>query len=313
MDEEKVGAHYAVSSLFESYPETARIYSFTVDQLERQVLSAGNARLALGRARVRFEITRRSDEVTYGVLHLGDHNLNCGVRKYQGPEPYQELIKDMREAFDRAEFPQIIRLMDRHFGESHYSLKNLFKDEQRRVLDQILATTRDDIHNSYRLITDRYAPLLRFLADLPAPAPTALRLAHEFVVNSELRRQFDHGVPDAERLQSLLHEAEVSKVALDKEVLAYAFKAHLDRVVDRWQNDLESLDWIQQLTSLTTLLQKLPFEVNLWKPQNVYFTLKNAVYSRAKLRADEGDNAARVWLQQFTQLGEQLGFRSEAA
>jgi hypothetical protein len=310
MDREKVGAHYAVSSLFETYPETARIYSYTVEQEDRQVYSAGNARLALGRARVRFEVTHNADVITYGVLHMGDHNLNCGVRRYQGPEEYERLVKEMRESFDRADFPATIRLMDRHFGESHYSLKYLFRDEQRRILDQILAATRDDIHNTYRLMTDRFTPLLRFLADIRAPAPPALRLAHEFVMNSELRRQFDNDVLDIERVQALLQESEAEKVALDLDSLAYGFKAHLDRLVDRWQDTPQETELTQQFLLATELLQTLPFEVNLWKPQNVYSVMKRTVRTEVETGVEEGDESAQAWLTVFDRIGEHLGFQS---
>jgi len=311
MDRERVGAHFAVSSLFESYPETAKIYSYTVEQEDRQVFTVGNARLALGRARVRFEVTRNSDVISYGVLHLGDHNLNCGVRHYQGPEAYAELVREMRETFERADFPGVIRLMDRDFGESNYSLKNLFRDEQRRVLDQILAATREDIKNTYRQISDRYAPLLRFLADIHAPAPPALRLAHEFVVNSEMRDQFGLEVLDVERIQSLLQEAEARNVVLDHDTLAYAFKAHLDNLVDRWKGEPEDAEVMRQFNVATELLQLLPFEVNLWRPQNVYFTVKGGTLAAMKDRAAAGDAAARLWVERFLVLGEQLGFRTE--
>jgi len=48
MTREKVAAHYAISSLFESYPEVAQIYKFTVKQEDRQLFTAGHARLAIG-------------------------------------------------------------------------------------------------------------------------------------------------------------------------------------------------------------------------------------------------------------------------
>src|SRR5256885_12283306 len=48
-----------------------------------------------------------------------------------------------------------IRVMDRHFGQTSYSLKSLFKDEQRRILNEILASAREDLEGRFRLITDR--------------------------------------------------------------------------------------------------------------------------------------------------------------
>ncbi len=76
MTRESVAAHYAISSLFESYPEEARIYSFIVRQEDRQLFTAGNARLAIGRIKVTFAVTRAADVLTYAVVHMGDHNLN---------------------------------------------------------------------------------------------------------------------------------------------------------------------------------------------------------------------------------------------
>src|SRR5262249_3435680 len=156
MNRESVGAHYAISSLFVSYPEKARIFSYTVEQQEREFFSMGGARLAVGRVRVVFEITRNCDVISYGVLHTGGHNLSCGVRYDPGDEAYARALAELREAFERVDFPQLIRLLDRHFGESHYTLKNLFRDEQRRVLQQVMATTHEDLRHTFHRLTDRY-------------------------------------------------------------------------------------------------------------------------------------------------------------
>ena len=123
VDREKLGAHFAVSSLFEEYPDKGRIYSCTFEQQHRQVLTAGKAKLIIGRSKVTFDITRASDVLSYAALHLGDHNVNGGVRFFRGEEAFQQLVTEFTEAFNRADFPQVIRLMDKHFGESYYSLQ----------------------------------------------------------------------------------------------------------------------------------------------------------------------------------------------
>src|SRR5690606_37795367 len=130
---------------------------------DRQTFVAGNARLVIGRLKATFEITRNSDVLSYGVLYLGEHHINCGVRHYQGLESYEAMSREMQEAFDRADFAQVIRVMDQRFGESNYTLAHLFKDEQRKVLNQIFANAREDLHDTIKHITERYTPLQRFL------------------------------------------------------------------------------------------------------------------------------------------------------
>jgi alpha-amylase/alpha-mannosidase (GH57 family) len=313
IDREKVGAHYAVSSLFETYPERARIYSFTIEQEDRRHYTAGHARLAIGRCKVIFEITRNHDTITYAVLHWGDHHLNCGVRHFQGIEAYETMAREIKEAFDRADFWQIVRLMDQHFGESNYSLKSLFRDEQRKIVNQILTSTRDEVYNSFRAVTDRYTPLMRFLADVGAPPPTALQTAAHFVLNSELRQQFESEKMDLERVRHLLAECERDKVPMNTEVLAYALKGHLDRVGVRFEKAPEDVDFLRYFTAVAQLARDIPFEVNLWKTQNGYFRMLGSIYPEMRRRAAEGDETARQALELFRALGDYLGFEVKEA
>jgi len=310
MTREKVAAHYAISSLFESYPEEARIYSFIARQMDRQVFTAGHSRLVIGTVKITFVITRVSDIFHYVVVHMGDHNLNCGICAQLNPEAYQKLAGELRGAFERADFPELIRLTDKNFGETHYSIRNLFRDEQRKVLNQILTTTREEIHNTYRLLTDRYATLTRFLNDLHVPPLSSLAPATEFVLNSELCRQFENGHADPERVKSLMDEVHVTKAALDADALAFAIKKHLDRMSDQLLKSPEDLDTLQRLSVSAGLARTLPVQVNLWKSQNIYDQLSGAKLKEMRGRADD---KSKAWVETFLTLGRQLDFQVQAA
>jgi hypothetical protein len=212
----------------------------------------------------------------------------------------------MRGAFERADFPDLIRLADKHFGETHYSIKDLFRDEQRKVLNQILAATLDEIHNTYRLLTDRYAPLSHFLEDLLVPPLNALAPATEFVLNSELRRQFDNGHLDPERVKSLLHELRSAKAALDANTLAYAVRKHLEQLSEELLKSPEDPDLLRRFSQSAGLLGTLPLQVNLWKPQNTYDQLRATRLPEMEAR---GDDKAKAWVKYFLTLGQRLGFQ----
>ncbi len=309
MTREKVAAHYAISSLFEAYPEAARIYSFIARQMDRQLFTAGSASLALGSVKIIFVVTRMSDVFQYVVANLGDHNLTCGIRSGLSQDEFRKMDQALQEAFERADFPELIRLTDRHFGEAHYCIKNLFRDEQHKVLNQILTTTREKIHNTYRLLTDRYATLTRFLNDLHVQPLKALVPATEFLLNSELRRQFENGHTDAERVKSMIAEVQTNKAMLDKESLAYAVKKHLDNLSKEFENSTEDFEVLRRISASATVKQSLPLSVNLWKPQNIYDQLFKSKYPEMQKRDDE---KSRAWVQVFLALGRQLGFHVQA-
>ncbi len=302
---EAVGAHYAISSLVESYPEEAKIYSYLIKQEDRHFWTSGAVKLAVGRIKVTFEITRNSDMIFYGALYMGGHNLNCGVQLFTSQDDYNKLVEETRTAFEHADFPEIIRVLDRHFGQGHYSIKNLFRDEQFKVLGQILTTTREDIYNSYKSITDRYAPLAHFLNDIHMPPLHSLAPAVEFVINAELQKQFENGHLDAERVKSLVAQAKSTNAAIEKDALAFTVKKHFDRLSEEFLKSPEDLEILQRFSNSAGLLPVLPVTVNLWKAQNVYDQLRSTVFPHIEERAN---GKAAPWKEKFLTLGEQLGF-----
>src|SRR5262245_20876313 len=60
VDRKSVAAHYALSSIFETYPTHTRVYCYSVDQEDFEVDEAGNSRLAVGRVRITSEVTTQS-------------------------------------------------------------------------------------------------------------------------------------------------------------------------------------------------------------------------------------------------------------
>jgi len=155
----RAGAHYAISSLFEEYPDTIKISCYTAENELYDLSEAGMQRLAVGRARVNSDITGEECTIGFAVLHLGDHNIIGGVREYMGDEPFSLMRQEIQNAFGRSDVPDVIRLMDTHFETHNYSLWHLFRDEQRKVLGQILESTLNEVEASFRQIYERSFPI----------------------------------------------------------------------------------------------------------------------------------------------------------
>src|SRR5262249_17866931 len=52
--------------------------------------------------------------------------------------------------------------------------------------------------------------------------------------------------------------------------------------------------------------RSLPFPVNLWTAQNIYFELRNTAFAEMQKRGTTGDEAAHRWLETFVALGDKL-------
>jgi alpha-amylase/alpha-mannosidase (GH57 family) len=306
VDLHKVGAHYAVSSLFESYDDQANIFCYQVDREEYRLLPAGKKRLALGRARITSEITRESADVTFGVLHFGDHNVSGGIREFRGQESYESLAAEMSEIFAGADFPEIIRAVDRNFGAGVYSLKLLFRDEQRKILDMILAATMTDIDGVYRQLYMQNASLMRFLSDIGYPASKSFHAAAELALNGELKRAFQAETLDIDAIRGTLYEAEGVKISLDGAGLGYTLRKSIERMMHAFRENPDDIVLLAQIDAAVEMGNSLPFEVTFWKTQNLYWEMLETVLTEYRSRAALGDEVAGEWVRLFSSLGSKL-------
>ena len=306
VDIEKLAGHYAISSLFENYGEKTGIYCYDVDREQYSLEAEGKLRLATGRARFSSEITRESATMSFGVLHLGDHNVTGGVRHSDEPRPYEELKARLIDCFSKADTAAVIRILDEEFHEHSYSLSSLFRDEQRKIVGLLLNDSLTSAAAAYRNIYENQAPLIRFLNSLNIPVPAAFKAAADVAINSQLRQAFERPDLDADNIQSYLKEAATSRVPLDTTTLEFTFRKRLEEQAARFAEHPDDMENLQRFRKQLELAQTLPFLVTLWEVQNIsYAPLMKAIEER-RLAAENNDPEATTWMKELTALRDGL-------
>jgi alpha-amylase/alpha-mannosidase (GH57 family) len=309
VDLEKVGAHYAVSSLFEEYVQNTRIYCYDVEKMDYRASRQGKLRAVLGQASVTSEITWESDQVTFGVLYLADHSVIGGVRKVQGSEAYRTLDLELDHALLSGDLAELVRLIDKNFSSGTYTLRLLFRDEQRKILGIILEEATNEARAMYRNFHDEHAHLIRFVTDLGVPLPRRFRLAVDFTLNSDLLDAFSADEVDLKKSREILEEIKRTGVTPDAVTLEFALRRTIERLFTRFvANPLEPA-LLQRLQETIALVLTLPFQVRLWEAQNTYYSMMRGIAGEVRERAERGDAEAQAWLDGFVMLGEALKVR----
>jgi alpha-amylase/alpha-mannosidase (GH57 family) len=309
LDLKKVCAHYAVSSLFESYGKEASIFCYKVEQENYQTFELEKAKLAVGRVRLASEITTESARFCFGVLYWGDHNLSCCVRECHEKETYETLLDEIAKGLGEGDFQEALRVLENHLGPSTYSLKSLFQDEQRKILDAILHSTLTDAEEVYRQLYKRNISLLRFLKDLGTPPPKVLYSAAEFVLNAGLRRAFEQEILDFELIESLLEEAKLAGVTLHAASLEMVLRRRIEKVAERLSANPTEHRLLKELRTVIDILSSLPFKVNTWKVQNMCHDMLQSTYANLQKRAEAGEESLREFVNDFMVLSKKLSIR----
>jgi hypothetical protein len=234
--------------------------------------------------------------MTFAVVHLGDHNIAAGVLRSENGK-YESMKRDFQEAFSRADIPEVLRALDRHFGKTIYSLRSLFGDERRKILDQLLETSLRDAENAYRQIYDRHAPLLRYLGASGIDRPKILGHTAEFVVNANLQAELQADPFDPARVQALIDQAKAEKIPLDSAGLGFALEKSIIQQMERFCDQAESLELLRRVSNSVQMAAHLQLPVNLWRVQNIYWEMAHREFPKAR-------NAQ--WRVSFLTLGEKL-------
>jgi alpha-amylase/alpha-mannosidase (GH57 family) len=268
---DKVTGHYAVSGLFETYGDQTRIYCYDVAREEYSVETEGRVRMAVGRARVRSEITTEETRLGFAVLHLGDHNVTGGVREFQRENHFHELCDELRQAFAQVDTAQVIRILDEHFHKSTFSMRSLFRDEQRRIIALLLQDTLSTATASFRSMYENQAPLIRFLSALEVPVPSAFVSVAAIALNGQLQQALERPDIDPAAVQALLREAELNHVQLDVTTLEYTVRKRLEAQAAIFAQRSDDLEALKRLHSLLDMAAGLPFHVGLGAVQEMSF------------------------------------------
>jgi len=308
---EQVAAHYAISSVFSSFSEETDLFCYHVRRTSYEIHTSGRGRLALGRAHIASSITGQQQSFSFAVLHFGDQNITAAVKPYEEADAgaFDAFASQAADAVQRALFPEVIRLLDRFYGHVDYSLTSLFTDEQRRIVQLILNSTLWDIETSLTTIYEDHASLLHFLSQAGLPKPPALTLAAGFAVNAGLRRALEGDPMDPAVLRSFLSLAKADQVPLETATLSYLADQRMKRAMIELQMSSGSLEMLDRALALARILVELPFELNLWQAQNIWYEiLRTSTYGLTALHADE---RAR-WERDFSDLGRCLSIDCSA-
>ncbi|MBE9126207.1 MULTISPECIES: DUF3536 domain-containing protein [unclassified Coleofasciculus] len=180
----QVAAHYAITSLFASYPQHERVYCYDAHQLDYQLQRMGSLTLGVGHLQLTSQITWESANLVFAVLHLGGWDFHCCIQPFAGRRSYNELKDKVFEALKQASAAHTILAMNEMFGAQSFSLQNLFAEERHRIMRLLSKETLTRLDQLYtQVYRDNYGVLMAFHRD-DLPVPKELQVAAEIALSN---------------------------------------------------------------------------------------------------------------------------------
>lgn len=293
IDLSNVAAHFAISSLYKAYGDETQIFCYNIKNLKQNSYESGKVKLILGQVFVSSNITLEEAHLNYGVIHFGDQNLNCSVKYFSNEEDFSLAETEITNIFSRGEIINVVKLFEKFFGPETYSIRNLFRDEQRNIINKILEATLLESDAAYRQLYDHYSPMIDFLVDINIPIPRELKMVAEYSIKTEIKQLLRKKAVNYEKIITLIDKLKKLSISLDQNEIELLLKMKIQKFVMNFKANYKNIRTMNRLINLITFLNITGFRLDLWKAQNIVFSVAK------KIDVNTEDSK---WLAQFDKL-----------
>ncbi len=309
-DLEKITAQGTILSLFSKQgpdSQTKQRYGccFIIADKEIKKHDAGKFRLVISQTTTTSQITL--DEATFAcvAIWLGDHNVSCGVKPLFNEEKFKLITDELLSSFDKGEINETILLLPKYF-ENTYSLKDVFRDEQIRIVNSIFQEALENATKLYEIIYRDNSALLHFLNEINIPSPKPFEVAAEIAINDQIKKLLLSPEINTEAFHGIVEESKRFDITLDLNQIAYEASKKIVKELHNVSVNPPDIRQIEKIEDFLVALKELPLTLELWQIQNIAFNITENKY---KTLSDKQDDFSKSWVLAYRKLCNLIGIR----
>ncbi|MGB9081755.1 MAG: glycoside hydrolase, partial [Desulfuromonadaceae bacterium] len=192
-----------------------------------------------------------------------------------------------------------------------YSIKDLFRDEQRHILNLIISGTLQEFEDKFITLYENSKSLMGFLRETGMPVPHRFMTTAETALNLKLQKMFASETVDLGSLGEDIDEINNWNIDVDTVTLEFIIRRRLEGAMTALREEPESSQLVDEVLHLVESIAALPVEVNLWQTQNIYWDMLQS--RTADIHSDTGGPASgNTWSEAVRNLGQLLFFNTPA-
>jgi hypothetical protein len=124
-----------------------------------------------------------------------------------------------------------------------------------------------------------------------------------FLMNIDLRRALEAETVNTKELERLAQSVKMWHFEIDRPALSFIANNKINALITRCEEEPQVIGHLEFLKKVLQILRTLPFELNLWKAQNIYFSIYRNNAKEMIERASSADPGAKEWISLFKDIG----------
>ena len=314
----QIASLWAISSLFHELEDEENVYCYTLTKHAYKKVQKGNSAFVIGHIEVKSKITLVRHNLVFALMQYSGGDFHCAIKPYTDELEFNKIKTNMIKTFMMSPLTETIRALDEYFGKEYYTLKDIFIEERRKILQIML---RGKLKKFAAIYEDMYEAGKSSIYHLQT---LGLKIPDEFKISAgyALSRKFNdliagsNGFIDEDIIQQaadINFEAGKMGVTMDKTPSNEIFAKKLLQNINRLVHSFE----IQQADAVLDLfyqIEQLELQIDIAEAQNTYF---NKIYHRIGdlIKTDETKAAKRNNIRKFVimllDIGDKLNMNTD--
>ena len=306
----QIACLWAISSIYQDFEDEENIYCYLVDKKDYQKIQKGTSTFVLGHIEVTSRITMQCSKLVFALIQYADGDFHCALREYSDENEYKNLKQNLTRVFLLEPITEIIRALDEYFGKDYFTLKDIFFEERRNILQLLLRGRISKFAQVYQDLYTEGKGSIYQMQELGVNPPEEFKIAAKYALSKKYNDIVTStgGLVDATDLQAIEainFEANALDIKLDKGISNKIFAKKLEQNINRLAYSLE-MQQADVVLDLFDYIEKMNLEIDISEAQNTYYT---RIYHRIGEIAEAGKVNNRSSEKQFAQMLLDIGDR----
>ena len=272
----QVASLWAISSLYQDFEDEEDVYCYSITRNDYQKVQKGNSNFVVGHIELRSRITLQKSNLMFALMQYSGGDFHCAIKEYSDDMEYNKMKNDLIKTFMLNPLTEIIRALDENFGKDYFTLKDIFIEERRKILQRLLKDKMEKFAQIYQDMYDEGKGSIYHMQTLGLAIPDEFKIAAEYA----LSRKFNELIADSngfvepavlQQAMDINFEAKSMGIKLDKQPSNNIFSKKIRQNINRLAYSFE----IQQadvVLELFEYIEKLELEVDISEAQNIFFS-----------------------------------------
>ena len=271
--EKQIVSLWAISSLYQEINEEEDVYCYTIKRKNYKKIQKDETNFLIGNVEIQSKITLEKHNLMFALLQYSGGDFHCAIKEYE--EEFPQIQKDLIRTYLSDTLTEIIRKLDNSFGKEYFTLKDIFIEERRKILQILMKERLNEFGKTYEDIYNEGKSSVIHLQALGLDIPNEFKIAAQYTLTRQFNELFtdSNGFIDDNLIQTatdINFEAKKFGIKLDRKQTSNIFSKKITQNINRL---IYSMDYPQAevITDLLDTMDKLDLQVNIGEAQNLYY------------------------------------------